>query len=124
MPRTLSVASRLYEPGVYGPFSVDKFTNVNTDALRSTFTVENWPHEIDPLFRVTMKWDNGDSATAHVSGRQLEKDGSQKASISFTFNVRKIPNNGSNNGKAKVEGGEIELEAFHPFRTAITFGAI
>jgi hypothetical protein len=50
MARTLTRASQVYQPGLYGPFSVDGFTNADTERLVATLTVEGWPD--DPVVMV------------------------------------------------------------------------
>ena len=116
MPRQISRVEQDYAPGTYGPFSLDSFTNQNTDYLEVTVTIpaaSPWPHDV-PLFIVTLAFDDGSKAIVPV-------DGDQGALTSGTirFSIPKL-----NDTKKTVSGATATLEVFNTFRTAITVKAI
>jgi hypothetical protein len=119
MARTFSRPSTFYQPGVYGPFSLDSITNANTDALVATFTVEGWPQDVDPLLVVQVRWDSGAGGDFAIAGRQVNRDGTPRSLVTLRVDVPQRAN-----GKAAVAGGSITVEAKAALTTAITFSAV
>src|SRR3712207_6425340 len=83
MARTLSRPSQLYQPGVYGPYGIDRITNANTGALEWSATVEgDWPMDSTvQVMRVTLMWDTGAGARWTYNGGLLNRDGTPRTLI-------------------------------------------
>lgn len=119
MPRSTSIPSQDYAPGIYGPFAVDGFTKGDVQQLRLVLTVENWL-EASPLVIVRVRWSNGDGAdAAFAGGVHYDKAGQVLTEVALIVDV---PQDAG--GKANVVSGTVELEAHAPLRTAVTFSAV
>ena len=120
MPRDLSVPEQLYQPGEYGPYAVDQFTNANTDFLELVLSVVNWP-TASPLMELFMRWESDASfrfVVPWVNG-QLDKLGNPITEARFRIAVPQLAN-----GKAAVTRGSVHARLFQPIRTAITLQAV
>lgn len=118
MPRSLSVPARLYQPGEYGPFQLNGFTNANTDRLVLRVSWEDWP-ETPQLFSVVAAWDDGTEARFDVSGGRPRKRGGGFADEWVgVIGVRR-----TGNGKGKVSKADVSLTVHEPFRAAINLAA-
>ncbi len=105
-------------PRTYGPFPVDSFTNANTSALRWAATVVGWPTDRTLLlFKVTLRWSNGDNATWPVYGGPVDRQGNAYTSVGGSIGVP------VGNGNA-VSTGDISVVAHAPFRTSFSLEAI
>ncbi len=112
MARTFSRPQQSYPAGTYGPFSVDSFTNANTDRLVLDLTVVGWPNAT-PLMQIEILWDTGGGARFDVSGPQV------LPSVSFGVSV---PKDGGQ--KRNVSGGTVTIRTFATITTAINLGAV
>ena len=125
MPKTLSRPSQLYQPGVYGPFSVDQITNANTAALEWSASIENWP--TDPttlLLKARLLWDSGGGATWWIFGGRKNRDGTPATEIRERVYVPVELDDTGNIRKGNVAGGSMQIEVFVPLRSAITFAGV
>src|SRR5687768_7699684 len=123
MPRTRTVAEATYPPGSYGPFSVDNFTNQNTDFLEVAMSIVGWPTSGGALFDLSMSWDDGGAPTVFHVPAQVWQDklGNPKTEALFRIGVPRIA---TGNGKGQVAGGNLSLTVFQSFTTAITVRAV
>lgn len=116
MPRGNSVPSRNYSPGVYGPFSVDGFTEADTTKLRVTMTAEAWP-DVPKVADVTLTWGNGTGASFGIAGRSLNRDGTLRSTVVLEVDVPR-------DAGGQVSSGTASMTVHSSFRTAITIQAI
>lgn len=123
MSRTRNIAEATYAPGSYGPFSVDSFTNQNTDRLEVTMTIVGWPTSGGALFDLSMQWDDGGAPTVfHVPAQPwVDKNGNPQTIAILSI---KVPRVAGGNGKAAVASGSLGLVLFQTITTAITVGAV
>lgn len=118
MPRSISAPSNTYDAGTY-TFTVNNISRNDTDKLRLTMTVEDWPQEVNPLFTASIIWDTGDGIIIPVAGRQINKDGTPKSQIRIEVDVPQLAN-----GKAAVKSAEAKFELSAPITTAVKFEAL
>jgi hypothetical protein len=126
MARTISVASRLYAPGSYGPFSVDSLTNANTVALEFTMSVGvDWPTDRTvQVAKVTMLWDSGGGGIWTFNGGLTNQDGTPRTLITERA---MMPTEGDGAGgvrKRAVAGGSLSVQVFQPITSAITVAGV
>lgn len=124
MARTLSVPQQTFQPGTYGPYSIDSFTKNNTDYLEVAMTIVNWPVSTDvpvpPLFDLQIKWDTGEYASfALVQVPRVDKYGNPEMSALFRSQV---PRDAT--GKRSVSGGNATLTVYAAFTSAVTVHAV
>ena len=127
MARTFSRASQVYPAGNFGPFSIDSFTKNDANALHLTLTVEAWP-DVPLLATITLSMDNGAQMQVNIPGRPKNRDGTDATSMTIKLG---IPADGividgvpQPAVKRDTNSGQISVEVFQPFRTALTLQAV
>lgn len=111
MARTLSRNSRLYDSGSYGPFSIDSFTNANSEYLLLTLTNESWPN-VSGLLDIRLTWNTGEGARFIIPG----------SSISPV--VLQVPIPKLLSEKRQVSSATAIIVVLQTLRTAFTFQAV
>ena len=114
MAKTFTLAARNYAAGTYGPFSVDSFTQSDTDYLELSLTVENWPAG-SPVVTGQMRWDSGDGADFAVHHPSTNRDGTPRTKHTVRVGVPQTLQ-----GKAAVTSGTVTMTLAQPIRTAVT----
>lgn len=107
-------------PGVYGPFRIDKFTSDDADKIRITFMYEpTWP-AIPSLFSVELKWeDDAAGAGATFSGTQPQKMG---VLFDRVIMQTSIPRRAG--VKRNVTRGDVSMRVFANFFTTVIVEAL
>jgi len=123
MPRTINIPSTEYQPGTYGPFTVNGFNSNNTDRLRITFTRENWPGtNEDDVLAASMIWNSGGgTAFTLPGGVLLDKNGVE---MLVSYVQVSVPETAATNGKKPVNSAVATMIVNQTLRTAITIEAI
>lgn len=120
MARTFRRNSREYTPGTYGPFSLDSFTQNDTDRIVLTLTRENWPQQ-DGIARISITYQTGEGCIFDVSGiPPVYPDGSSPTTFKVSCNVPKI----TDGVKQTVASATATMEVFQTLRTAIDVEAV
>lgn len=114
MAKTFNLAARNYAAGTYGPFSVDGFTQSDTDWLELSLTVENWPAG-SPVVTGQMRWDSGDGADFAFHHPTTNRDGTPRTKHTVRVSVPQ-----TSHGKADVVSGTVTLTLVQPLRTAVS----
>lgn len=114
MARTFSRPRATYQPGIYGPFSLDGLTNDDTSRVVVTLTIVDWPVDANPLFIAKVRWSDGSEATYNVSGNQgIATSGTLAFAVPMVNGV-KIP----------IDGATITMEVFAAMTTAVSAQAV
>lgn len=131
MPRTLSRVSQLYVPSaddtprIYGPYSVDSFTNATTTGLRWIATVEGWPADpLKLLFKVRLAWDNGGAITSWIFGSPRDQQGNLLSQVGATLDLLLVPDANGQLVKAATVGGSIAIEVHTAVQTTLSLEAL
>ena len=118
MPRTFSRNSQFYNPGTYGPFSIDAFTKNDADEIEVTLTVENWP-VVETVAVLTLTANNGAQMTVNVPGQPKNRDGTPatvfRARLGFPADDGVVRD---------TSNATLSAEVLSRFRTAITLRAV
>lgn len=130
MPRTVSIGETNYpaRAQLYGPFSIDSFTENDADGIEAALTVVAWPTTPAVLAEITISMSNGKTKVFQVIANPKNRDGTP-ASV---FRIRcGIPADGVFiNGipqppvKRATSTATASVRVFATFRTAITVSAI
>ena len=126
MARTISVASRLYAPGSYGPFAVDSLTSANTTALEFTMAVgPDWPTDRTvQVVKVTLMWDTGGGASWTYNGGLTNQDGTPRTLITERAMVPTESDGAGGVRKRTVAGGSFTVQVFQSITSAITVAGV
>lgn len=122
MARTFSVNARNYQPGDYGPFTIDAFTKNDAAGVEIELTVEGWP---DVPVIATGRFDLGT-----VTGGGLAIPGvprNRAGTPLTTYTLRLIyPTwvEGGTASKLDANDATLTLTLLQAIRTAITVRAI
>jgi hypothetical protein len=120
MARTINIPLNTYQPGNYGPFTVNGFNSNNTDYILLTMTVDGtWPLTQDILFKLDMLFGESGGASYEVVGDQRDKFGVLKPTVEF-----KVPFPNDVNGKQNRTNLSATAQVFAAFDTAITLQAV
>ena len=71
MARTLTRASRVYNPGTYGPFAIDSFTKGSASHIEVAMTVEGWPDGAD-VATLVLTTSSGARMTVNVPAKPID----------------------------------------------------
>lgn len=123
MPRSRTIPSATYQPGTYGPFSLDGFTRGNADYIEAIFTVEGWP-TASPVLTVTGQWSNGTPFGASFAGGVLGRGGVPPTQVSMRAFIPTEAGAGGQPSKRDVVSGTVTLTAHVPLTTAVTIRAV
>lgn len=112
MPRTFNIPAGTYPAGVYGPYSVDSFTNANTDALVLTLPTAGWPTEPGvAVLRASLVWDTGGGAAATFYSNPVDRAGQPLEFVVLRVGLVK---EGPNVRKRSVGRGDLTVEVLVP----------
>lgn len=120
MARTFRRNSREYTPGTYGPFSLDSFTQNDTDRIVITLTRESWP-QVDNIARITVTYQSGGGCVFDISGiAPSSPSGVPQTTFKASCNVPKV----TDGNKQVVSSATATLEVFQTLTTAIDVEAV
>ena len=122
--RTISVPSRVYQPGPIGPFGLDSFTKDDASGIVVEMTVEAWP-DVPVVAKVVVQTGSGARMEVNVPGRPFARDRVTPATV-FRISLA-FPSDGSvNDGvvqpaeKRQTTNATVTAEVLVAMRTAIT----
>ena len=118
MPRTLSYPAQTYQPGTYGPLTLNGFSSANTDWLVISLTVLNWPARSD-LIKGSLRWSTGDGADFVISSPPRDRFGNPLSVVNVRSGVPRV-----GNGKGPVNQATATFVVAEALATAVTFQAV
>ena len=126
MARTFSAPLQTYQPGVYGPYSVNQLTNANTDRLEVRMTIgPDWPKDPNQaVVRIDALWDTGGGASWTFNGDLKNQDQTPRTEILVWVQVPVEGDGAGGVQKGQVGGGNVRFEVFAPITTAVTLAGV
>lgn len=118
MPSTFTRPSTVYQPGGYGPFTIDGFLSADTDVLELVLTVENWP-AVASLITGQLRWNTGDGVDFVIDSPPHDRTGKPLPTAVVRVTVPQTAT-----GKAAVTSATARLTVMQPISTAVTFRAV